>query len=232
MRLTDVAVRRERRRGCGFRKPGGLYIVGGSEREACAALPLPLDRCRVCGGGIKPSRGWTWIAPDDLWQLPIAHGSPAHESRCPLGGSGFPDDRAGLLWIGESYYPTPEAFESEARAQGVSRRIAAVPRGFGLGQWVLLAHRRTVPCMDCGGPSLSPPVVADSECSACGGAGMVAGVFTLFRPSAIEYVVRGDESEAELDALTERGITPVQVIREADPLPQMPLPLDRPERVT
>ena len=36
---------------------------------------------------------------------------------------------------------------------------------------------------------------------------------TAFQPTAIEYVVKGDETEEELEALEARGIEPVKVIK-------------------
>ena len=51
----------ESERGCGFRKKGGLYLVSEGLAAPCGKLPIPLTVCPVCGQGIKPSRGWTWI---------------------------------------------------------------------------------------------------------------------------------------------------------------------------
>src|SRR5207302_7622776 len=55
----DVAV--EAKRGCGYRKIGGLYFVGGGRGVACDRLPIPLDICPTCGHGIKQTRGFTWV---------------------------------------------------------------------------------------------------------------------------------------------------------------------------
>ena len=105
------------------------------------------------------------------------------------------EGKHGLLWIGEVFYKTPQDFTLEARDLGVSRRIKAVPLGFELGKhWVLVAHRKAYPK------------------SVDGAIKMVPGIFHAFKPSAIEYVVRGDESDDEIEALEERGITPVRVV--------------------
>ena len=56
----------EPRRGCGFRKEGGLYLMGGTSLQSCGKLPIPLEICPVCGQGIKPSRSWTWINGAEL----------------------------------------------------------------------------------------------------------------------------------------------------------------------
>lgn len=54
----------EPRRGCGYRRVGGLYIVGGGLSAPCDRMPFPLERCRTCGGGIKFTRGPQWLQPD------------------------------------------------------------------------------------------------------------------------------------------------------------------------
>src|SRR5215218_8367589 len=189
----EIPTRVEARRGCGWRKPGGLYLIAGAPAEPCPLLPVALHVCPTCGEGLKPARSWTWVDADKLLGLPLEHptGSPPeHPARCPLGHR---LGRAGLLWIGEAFYPTPQAFMEEAARAGISRRITAVPRDFQCGRtWVLCAHRSAI-----------PPAAAGTE--------PTAGLFTLFRPTAVEYVVRGDESDAELERLVERGIQPVRV---------------------
>ena len=86
-----------------------------------------------------------------------------------------------------------------------------MPRDLRLGEtWVLLAHRRAiaVPCPEgCQGDE-------QVACKVCGGPGrlLLPGVFCIFRPRAIEYVVRGDETGAELERLAERGFSLVNVV--------------------
>lgn len=217
----------EPRRGCGFRKVGGLYLVAPALGEVCHRLPFLLVTCPTCGAGFKPARGWTWVDAIELFGGPAFRDvcrpdkptfDAGHCPRCVVCsptriGSGertssdrvratledTPDarGRAGLLWIGERFYPTPEHFALESSTLGVSRRIGAVPRGFVLGEtWVLLAHRRA--CV----AELEPgaePVTA-------------AGIFSVFRPTALEKIVRAsdDTPEARADA-ARRGITLVPV---------------------
>jgi len=57
----EIEVRYESKRGCGWRKPGGLYLMADGPAELCGKLPIPLEICPSCGGGIKLSRGWTWV---------------------------------------------------------------------------------------------------------------------------------------------------------------------------
>ena len=199
----EIPTRIDARRGCGWRKPGGLYLIADAPAEPCPLLPVALHVCPTCGEGLKPARSWTWVDADELLGLPLEHPSatpPAHHARCPLAHA---LGRAGLLWIGEGFYPTPRAFLEEATRMGISRRITAVPRDFQRGRtWVLCAHRSAI-------------------APAAPGADPTAAVFTLFRPTAVEYVIRGDEREIELERLLERRIQPVRVQRAEQPLDGM-----------
>lgn len=189
-----IRVSHEQRRGCGFRKVGGLYLVCEGPGAECGNLPLPLGHCPVCTQGIKPARGWTWIEPPRLFQVAPACCAP-HAlgcARCPVGGA-LPE-RAGLLWVGEAFYATPSDFDREAQELGISRRIPALPRGFEAGKtWVFLAHRSA-----CASPD---PFGGDPR----------PGVFRVFRPTAVEQVVTGTEPDEQIEALVKRGITPVVV---------------------
>ena len=130
----------ESKRGCGFRKVGGLYLMGDKGGRPCGRMPLPLEVCPACGEGIKQSRGWTWIDPSKLFKgtecarpLHLAFvdlvlpGRPESCASCPLHNLGE-WERAGLLWIGSGFYPTPQHFMEEAKELGISKRISGVPR--------------------------------------------------------------------------------------------------------
>jgi len=181
----------EAKRGCGFRKVNGLYIVGGKLSDGCCKLPIPLHICPTCAQGVKQTRGWSWINPQP-WlgstncTLKTRVLCPAANPETMLG------ERVGLLWIGRAFYPTPGAFAHEAALHGVSRRIRAIPRGFKLGEhWVLLAHPEA--CIVDGGKA--------------------PGIFSIFKPTAFEKIVtqtQSEDAEAMAD-LAERGITPVIV---------------------
>jgi hypothetical protein len=216
----SVRVSEETARGCGFRKPGGLYLVTDPlPLVPCGKLPLPLGRCPVCSCGLSPARGYTWIAPGPLFgKTPCAKpsfpdvrflASAVECGFCPLrdGGPAL-SGRHGLLWIGESFYPTPANWIREARERGVSRRIARLPKGFVLGEtFVFVAHRQAVPGPDPDDPSatiFSP------------------GIFHVFRPSRVEYVVEGTETAEDLDRMRARGIEPVRVVPVEDER-QLPL---------
>lgn len=196
-----IETRSEGRRGCGYRSPG-LYLVGGGLGEPCGKLPLPLTICPTCGGGIKPTRGWTWVNATALFDAVPCQAKPKQCRTCPIH---YGLDRAGLLWIGVAYYATPADFSREADTMGVCRRLAAIPKGLKVGPdgtWVLLAHRRAI---------------HDDDGTAEGR--NVAGIFHTFLPKAIEYVVKDDDSEEKLERLQRRGVVLVRVERAPEPAP-------------
>lgn len=205
-----IVVSHESERGCGYRKVGGLYLMADAPNAACGKMPLRLDVCPTCSAGIKPSRSWTWVEADALFGDVTCTLTSAECMGCPLNTF---LGRAGLLWIGEKFYPRPDDFLREAARQGVSRRIPAVPKGFELGKtYVLLAHRKTIPekCRACAGLPFSYAQL----CETCKGGGSVftPGIFQVFRPSRLEKVVTGEEPDEEIEALHKRGITPVKVV--------------------
>lgn len=191
---------REGARGCGYRKVGGLYLVSDLPMGPCCQLPFELSVCPCCGAGIKPARGWTWVEPAKLLG-PWAERPEGCRAGCEvaLWRVGMPG-RAGLLWIGESFYPTPADYLREARSRGLSRRISTVPKGFEVGKtWVLLAHRRAITHLEVGlEPDFRP------------------GIFSAFLPQRIEVVVTEAQArDAELiQGYVKRGLSPVVVVRD------------------
>lgn len=209
---TTIETRYDHKRGCGWRQQGGTYLISGGLMSSCDKLPVPLTVCPTCHGGIKPSRSWTWVDADHLLQ--------AADCRDDFGCAGCPLARpmgqVGLLFIGEKFYRTPEDFTREALRQGVSRRVPALPNGFVLGQtWVLVAHRKVAfPCPE--------PMLEHDDCQTCGGTKIIhaPGIFHAFKPTAVEYVVKGDETDEELERKRQRGITPVRVERLETSIPE------------
>lgn len=195
----------EARRGCGYRKQGGLYMVSGGQGVPCDRLPIPLDVCPVCSHGFKQARGWSWV---DLAGLV---GGPHESCRdpwnpCPLCHDPKSVGKAGMLWIGEKFYKTPGEFMQEGQSLGFSRRIKALPRGFKIGEtYVLLAHPKTVRKME-------PAELQTGEGEPVLIEVFKPGIFTLWRPSAIEKILpeskRGSEEVQELE---KQGIRPVFV---------------------
>jgi hypothetical protein len=110
------------------------------------------------------------------------------------------DLRVGLLWVGEKYYPTAQEFTREANFMGTSKRISAIPKDIEVGKtWVYLAHRKAI-----------------SKITEKGEIEFAPGIFRAFRPERIEYVVKGTETEEELEKLEKRGLTLIKVIRDID----------------
>jgi hypothetical protein len=189
----------EKRRGCGYRKVGGKYLVSGGEGIACCKLPIELHVCPTCAQGVKQGRGWQWIDPRP-W-LQGACRRPDMAPFCPAATS--VGERVGLLWIGEKFYPTAEDFSREAREMGISRRIRTVPRGFKVGEhYVFLAH-----------PKGFHKYSDNAAGSGLAGVEWVPGIFYIFKPTAIEIIITQSQSDdvefmADLD---KQGLTPVVV---------------------
>jgi len=187
--MATIQRKFEKERGCGRRKAGGRYMISLGSSEECGKLPILLEYCPCCGRGIKFTRGFQWVDKDILPEKACEKPSCVYTKGklCPLGGN---VERFGLMWVGEKYYSV-ESFKGEASRQGVSKRITAIPKGFELGEtWVLLAHKKAVVRED---GSLGP------------------GIFYCFRPTAFEYIVRGDEDADELDKIEKQGYKLVEV---------------------
>lgn len=197
-------------------------VCDGQGRD-CQRMPIPLTICPTCSQGIKPSRGWSWIESQPILDanpcrkviqaepLAVAALGP-NPGRllvcldCPMGSQ---MGRVGLLWVGSKYYQAPEDFLREAAKMGISRRIPAIPHGFQLGEhWVWLAHRETIPAVHedfCA--SKNPDETKECDCEA----DPTAGVFQVFKPSRIEYVVKSDDDEDKLGRLVKNDVTLVKI---------------------
>ena len=147
---------------CGFRKVGGIYIIGPQPGEGCDRLPYPIHNCPVCKSGIKFSRGFTWI---DFNHYAHNHSSITDFEQnncidtieCPVCmPSQFPQPY-GLLFVGREY--TVQTFMDEARRLGISKRIPAKPRNLKPGSIVMLVHNDAA----LGLKNTNPYVLADEE---------------------------------------------------------------------
>lgn len=213
----------EAKRGCGYRKVGGLYLVGGGIGRACDRLPYELSVCPCCSGGIKPSLGWTWIKPGLLFEGPHTrdYGRMLDEadnmiSICPdrmsYDGCWLCSDpgkfkKAGLLWIGGGFYKSPADFVKEGMAMGFSRRIKAVPRNFKAGETpVFLAHRKTIE---------RPATAEDIENNPKLKGELISsfpGIFYVWIPQAIEKIFKeSDRGTTAVKDTESRGIRAVFV---------------------
>ncbi len=194
----------ENKRGCGFRKPGGIYLRTDSISADCGLFPVPLVNCSRCGSGIKPARGFTWIDADLITSGKCKR-EPIDCVGCGLDKMVFIrlrdnrlTGRCGLIWIGEKYYLSPQKFLNECNSMGVSRRIKTVPNGFKIGITpIFVAHRKCIRRIDNGQMHIEGD--------------FIPGVFQVFVPDRIEYVVKGSETEKELEDLLKRGFVLVDV---------------------
>lgn len=208
--MPEIITKIEGRRGCGYRQSGGLYLIADGRGRNCYKLPIELTTCPCCGEGIKFSRGFTWIT-GALFGSAVCNDREQFETdlcfECPLSDINE-RGRFGLMWVGEKFY-SPAEFTAEAARQGISKRIAQIPRGFKVGEtWILLAHIKAFPRLEeiAGRPGTGSSVVTTWH----------PGIFHAFKPQRIEYVVTGLETETELQALADRGFTLVKVIRDID----------------
>ena len=198
--MPNIETRVEKQRGCGYRKEGGMYLVGGRLSQPCGKLPIELTVCPCCNAGIKQSRGMSFISG-----LMINGKECSENSKCSKGCQEFffNQEEYGLMWVGEKFYPTPSDFQKEGRAQGISKRIAQIPKKLVVGKTVvLLAHPKAIQVLDL--ENKENPVQYKK------------GVFSAFIPERIEYVVKGTETVEELENMEARGITLVKVIRDTE----------------
>lgn len=176
----------EKKRGCGYRKEGALYLVGCGIPIVCDRLPYELSICPICGAGVKFSRGFTWL---DWYNFANVHKECKDKYICPLCNP-KEGDKFGLLWVGKKFYTT-ESFIKEAITMGVSKRIAHIPKDLELGKTrIMVAHPEAV-------------VSANGDKS--------AGIFYSFIAQRVEQLLTKDESEDTkyIDNLKKRGITPI-----------------------
>jgi hypothetical protein len=79
---------------------------------------------------------------------------------------------------------------------GVSRRITAVPHGFGVGKhFVLLAHPKAVQIYAPDGEALPKK----------------AGIFHVFKPTRIEKILADTANDEEVKKWTDKGFTVVKL---------------------
>jgi len=196
---------REGKRGCGWRKVGGLYLIDKGEGQECARLPIPCEICHCCGRGIKPARGWTWVDGDEILRASPEcpdRGKPNCESCLVHNFVRHGVGRVGLIWIGEKFYPTINDYINEVDVVGDSRRISMVPKDFAVNEtYVFLAHRKAI--------------INKGEVPDYVGVTLeyTPGIFRIIKPERIEVVVDGTESDEKIDAYIKRGLSPVLIER-------------------
>ena len=195
----------EPKRGCGYRKVGGLYLIGTGIALPCDGLPLEIKNCPVCGYRIPFTRGFMWVRKEYIaYYSKEKHFSKGGKCEChytcPIC---HPENHSeklyGLMWVGEYFYKTPEDFIAEAEELGVSKRIPVIPSRLKIGKtWVLLAHKKVLVRRQNFNP-LQSDVYKPA-------------IFYAFKPTRIEKLIwQSEATEENLRKLKERGITPVVV---------------------
>jgi len=141
-----------------------------------------------------------------------------------------------LIGIGAKHYKRPQDFLGEALTQGISKRIPSkdglpmLPRGFQVGKsLVLLGHPEAIIEYESENGHGELKQTLESGFIPPGALTTLKvkktpGIIAAFIPSRIEYICKGDETDEFIDTLVEKGITPVQVIRE----PQMAFEVETP----
>lgn len=211
-------------RGCGFRKPGGIYLVSDGPSVGCDRLPLPISPCSCCGYAPSQTRSHQWLPGHFLgdhrvqpflavgkamraWGLE-AHNGHAKGQRCGDSDHLLSDpicrangERRLLMWVGRQHY-TPGSFAEEASRIGVSKRIADIPDGLVLGKtWVLLAHPDA--CYE-------PVSWSFHWMYGDGEVGTAPGLFQAFVPRRVEVVLH--ESEASEERVAKESARGVSVV--------------------
>ena len=177
-------------RGCGFRKISSegrvfYYLCGSGIALPCDRLPYKLTTCPVCGSGLKFHRGFQWL---DWHRYAGEHNGCGCDECCyvchPKQGEMY-----GLMWVGEQFY-TPQSFILEAEKMGVSKLVAAIPKGLEIGKTkVLLAHRKAW---------------MDKE----------PAIFYAFVVKRIEVLVKEEDLDKDwVERLRKRGVTIITVNR-------------------
>ncbi len=187
----------DHQRGCGFRKPGGTYLIGGTTSSACCKLPFALTACPCCNQGIKFQRGLQWINSSMFGEC------RAHVSLpCVIQNQ---NTKMGLMWVGAKYYEKPQQFINEAAALGVSKRIGKLPADVEVNKtWIALAHPKAISDY-----RVAQPIGFETYCER--EYFFTPGIFMLFKVTAIQYVVTGNETEEEITKLLDRGIELIEV---------------------
>lgn len=190
--MPTIITKIEGQRGCGYRKEGGLYFVSDGSAEGCCKLPHELTVCPVCNNGVHFSRSFQWITTALFKKKKCTKELGA----CIMAAQ---NTKIGLLWCGEMFYQSADHFIREANRMGISKRFSQLPKGFELGvTWIALAHRKAIPVQKGKNVIFKP------------------GIFRLFKPQRIEYIIKGTETEEQLDRLEKRGFTLINVIRDID----------------
>ncbi len=212
------------KRGCGYRKTGGLYLFfDASNVRGCWRLPFPVPgACPCCGEEIRQTR-----APRKINPLKVL-GQADHtncDRTCPVC---YPPEVGGLCWVGKEFY-TPDEFRAEAYRLGISKRIPHIPEGLKAGDLFFFAHPRASETWTCEGCKLQDPEGAScsmnpgpADFDGCGGnrehIKYRPGIFLAARLTEVQKVLTEAEARDEklVQELEAKGIQPVVELGSAD----------------
>ncbi len=204
----------EERRGCGFRKVGGMYLCGEYISAPCDRMPFPLTVCPVCGQGIKVSRGFTQVNPYQLWG--IHRDCKDHFRPCFLCDP--QDQPAYIMLVGAGNYKTKEDFLDEAHHMGISKRIPFIPKGLEFGKTVIyLAHPKACEVKEPAALQEAMAIVEEAQTNQprlleTEKVTKALGIFCAFIPKRVEKLIwESQATPEELEKLEKRGITPVVI---------------------
>lgn len=198
---------KEKERGCGFRQPGGFYLVSDGSKAMCCSLPAPIpEACKCCGHEIAPTRSLRWVSADFI---PLA--GLCSSPDCTLSPESRDFRKFAVDWIGQQHYPTAAEFLREGERLGFSRRtteaMALAIASDNLPVTILLAHQKGME--------------VDGE--------TVPAVIAAFSPR-VEYVIKGGESPQKMARLQAAGVVPVTVETDGEQL-ELALPAQEVDRV-
>lgn len=219
----------EQKRGCGYRKVGGIYLVGSYISISCDRLPFPLKSCPVCGAGMHFTRAMTEINPLKLFgthdtQVPVFKDNPdvagtitkvnCFDKFRPCYVCDPSNEPAYLMMVGEKFYPTPEHFMNEAMAQGISKRIPFIPKNFKVGRTIIyLAHNKACVVKEPVAVQQAMQILKEQQPRMIDTSEKETkslGIFSAFIPQRIEMPVWESElTDDKRKDLMQRGITPI-----------------------
>ena len=209
-------------RGCGYRKIGGLYLVGDFISVPCDRMPYPLETCPTCGGGIKVGRSYTKINPFRLWG-PHDYPKTSSHQQCkdtfrPCFMCDPKDEIALLMNVGAGYYETPEDFMAEGRQLGICKRIPHIPPELEVGKTIVyLTHPKACEVRAPVALQQAMSILEEAEAKQpklleAERVTKALGIFTAFIPQRIEKLIKESEATPEtIEALKKRSITAIPV---------------------
>lgn len=183
----------EPRRGCGFRKAGGLYIVGDVVAREVDYLPFCIP--------FNQTRSLQWVTTDLLLATCRDRGESIFRAH----------PRLALCFVGAKHYSVA-SFVEEAAKQGVSRRVASIPKDLKPGDPIALAHPACIATTTHGAVHNEGRYVTAAHCDACRDvptAKVIANYFIGYARQQLKQriaAVDASEDQAKLETQL-RGVT-------------------------